>query len=60
MVGLLSALIALALGPSIWVAVLHHAAAIFPYQYPTLLSLPLALTVAVAVSLLNARAPQNA
>lgn len=50
-VGLVSALIALVLGPSVWVAVLGHAQPLFPYQYPTILSMPLAFAVAIGVSL---------
>ena len=50
--GLASAIGALILGPSVWVEVLGHAHPIFPYQYPTILSMPLAFTVATAVSLL--------
>jgi cation/acetate symporter len=49
--GLVSAAAALILGPSVWVAVLGHEQAIFPYQYPTILSMPLAFIVAFAVSL---------
>jgi cation/acetate symporter len=49
--GLISASVALLLGPSVWVAVLGHATAIFPYQYPTILSMPLAFAVAIGVSL---------
>lgn len=51
--GLVSAVIALVLGPSIWVAVLGHAEPVFPYQYPTILSMPLAFAVAVLVSWLR-------
>jgi SSS family solute:Na+ symporter/cation/acetate symporter len=54
-VGLVLALALLILGPSVWVAVLHHAHQVFPYQYPTLISMPAAFLVAVAASLL---APQ--
>lgn len=50
-VGLVSAAVALILGPSVWVAVMGHEHAIFPYQYPTILSMPLAFAVAFAVSL---------
>ena len=49
--GLLSAGAALLLGPSVWVAVLAHHEPIFPYQYPTVLSMPLAFVVAIVVSL---------
>jgi cation/acetate symporter len=49
-VGLASAVVALVLGPSIWVAVLGHPEPVFPYQYPTILSMPLAFVAAFAVS----------
>jgi cation/acetate symporter len=49
--GLVCAAIALILGPAVWVAVLGHEQAVFPYQYPTILSMPLAFVVAFAVSL---------
>jgi cation/acetate symporter len=48
--GLIAAVVALVTGPGIWTAVLHFDAPIFPYQFPTILSLPLALITAVAVS----------
>jgi cation/acetate symporter len=51
--GLVTAAGALILGPSVWVAVLGHEQAIFPYQYPTILSMPLAFIVAFAVSLVG-------
>jgi cation/acetate symporter len=53
--GLCSAVLALALGPSVWVAVLHHATPLFPYQYPTIVSMPLAFGLAMLVSLLGRR-----
>ena len=49
--GLIAAVVALVTGPGIWTAVLHFDAPIFPYQFPTILSLPLALITAVIVSL---------
>jgi cation/acetate symporter len=52
-VGLVSAIVAIVLGPSVWVAVLHHAAPVFPYQYPTIVSMPLAFAVAFGVSMLG-------
>jgi cation/acetate symporter len=48
--GLFSALVGLILGPTVWVSVLGHAQAIFPFQYPTIVSMPAAFAVAVAVS----------
>lgn len=40
--GLLAALILTILSPAIWVDVMHHPAAIFPYSAPALFSMPLA------------------
>jgi cation/acetate symporter len=51
--GLISAVAALVLGPGIWTAVLHFPTAIFPYQFPTILSFPLAMVTAVGISLLR-------
>jgi cation/acetate symporter len=39
------------LSKSVWVDVLGHAHAVFPYVYPTLFSLPAALLFAFVVSL---------
>jgi len=49
--GLLAALICIALGPAVWVGVLGNAEPVFPYQYPTILSMPLAFATAIALSL---------
>ncbi len=51
--GLCGALAGLVLGPTVWVAVLGHPHAIFPYQYPTIFSMPAAFIVAIAVSKLT-------
>jgi cation/acetate symporter len=51
-IGLVSAVVALVLGPSVWVEVLGHSQAIFPYQYPTILSMPLAFILAIGISLM--------
>ncbi|MCH7369921.1 MULTISPECIES: cation acetate symporter [Aeromonas] len=40
--GLISAVTLMILGPTIWVKVLGHAEAIFPYEYPALFSMALA------------------
>ncbi len=37
-IGLATAALLVILGPTVWVAVLHHEKAIFPYQYPALFS----------------------
>ncbi len=44
--GLLGAAILIVLGPTVWVKVLHHKEAIFPYGNPALFTIPLAFIVA--------------
>jgi cation/acetate symporter len=51
-VGLIAAALGVILGPTVWVAIFHNDTAIFPYQYPTIVSMPLAFIVAIVVSLL--------
>lgn len=41
-IGLISAVTMIVLGPTVWVKILHHPAAIFPYEGPALFSMPLA------------------
>lgn len=48
--GLLGAAILILLGPTVWVKVLHHKEAIFPYGNPALFTIPLAFIVAWIVS----------
>ena len=55
--GLVAAAAAIVLGPSVWVAVMGNESAIFPYQYPTIFSMPLAFIVAFAVSLARQSRP---
>ena len=50
-IGLLTAVTALVLGPGIWVAVLKNPEPIFPYQYPTIVALPLTFVLTWLVSL---------
>jgi cation/acetate symporter len=40
--GLVSAVGLMVLGPTIWVQILHHEKAIFPYEYPALFSMIIA------------------
>ncbi|RML62083.1 Cation/acetate symporter ActP [Pseudomonas syringae pv. pisi] len=40
--GLISAVVLMVLGPTIWVQILHHEKAIFPYEYPALFSIAIA------------------
>jgi cation/acetate symporter len=51
--GLLSVIVGIALGPAVWVGVLGNAEPIFPYQYPTIVSMPLAFLIAIGISLLR-------
>ncbi|MDH4870023.1 cation acetate symporter [Pseudomonas sp. BN515] len=53
MTGLVSALALVICGPAVWVGVLGHAQAIFPYDQPALFSMPLAFVVIVLVSSLD-------
>lgn len=51
-VGLVSALGLTIIGPAIWVKTLGHAAPIFPYDPPAILTMPLAFAIAWLVSVL--------
>ncbi|HTI67937.1 MAG TPA: cation acetate symporter [Caulobacteraceae bacterium] len=51
LVGLISSVALIVIGPAVWVKLLHHAAPIFPSDYPGLLTAPLALIAAILVSL---------
>jgi cation/acetate symporter len=53
--GLVIAVAGIILGPTVWVAVFGYSAPVFPYQYPTIVGLPVALGVCVIVSLLTAK-----
>jgi|GEM_PF-7628 len=48
--GLLTAVILMILGPTIWVQILGHESAIFPYEYPALFSIAVALSSASGAS----------
>ena len=54
-VGLILSVAGIILGPTVWVAVFGYAEPVFPYQYPTIATLPIAIVVMVAVSLLDAK-----
>jgi len=49
-VGLVSSIILIVLGPQVWVSVLGHEEAWFPYDYPALFTMPLSVMVMVWVS----------
>lgn len=53
--GLVSAFGLTVIGPAVWVKVLGHAAPIFPYDPPAIVTMPLAFAVAVTVSMLARR-----
>lgn len=59
LVGLSVALALVVLSPAVWVRIFHFAAPVFPYDYPTLISMPLAFVVIVVVSLMD-RSPRAA
>lgn len=50
-VGLVASVALIILGPAVWVKILGNAAPVFPSDYPTLVTAPLAFLVAIAVSL---------
>ncbi len=49
--GLICAAVLIILGPTVWVDVLHHESAIFPYKNPAIFSIPMAFFVAWVVSI---------
>jgi cation/acetate symporter len=49
--GLVSSVVLIVIGPQVWVSVLGFEQALFPYNYPALFTLPLALSVTWGVSL---------
>jgi len=54
--GLICAVVLVILSPAVWKAVLGNPAAIFPYDHPALISMPLAFLVAYVVSKLDTSA----
>lgn len=50
LIGLLSSVILIVVGPQVWVSVLGFEKALFPYDYPALFTLPVALLTAWLVS----------
>jgi len=57
--GLVTALLLTILSPAIWVDILHHPAALFPYSSPAIFSMPLAFFAIWLVSVLD-RSPRAA
>jgi len=58
--GLVSAVLLLVLGPAVWVGILKHQQAIFPYANPALFSMTLAFAAAWLVSVLDRSARASA
>ncbi|MBF6986278.1 cation acetate symporter [Cupriavidus sp. IK-TO18] len=58
--GLVSAVLLLVLGPTVWVGILKHQQAIFPYANPALFSMTLAFAAAWLVSVLDRSARGSA
>ena len=58
--GLVTSVVLIVLGPAVWVKVLHHAAPIFPSDYPGLLVMPVAFLVTILVSLATKGSTQGA
>ncbi|WP_241521185.1 sodium:solute symporter family transporter [Kineobactrum sediminis] len=54
LVGLVSSISLIVVGPQVWVSVLGFEQALFPYDYPALFTLPLAVITMAAVSYLDA------
>ena len=52
-IGLISAVLLIVLGPAVWVDVMKHEAAIFPYKNPALFSMPLAFAFTWLFSVLD-------
>jgi cation/acetate symporter len=59
-VGLATSVALIIVGPAVWVLALGHDAPIFPSDYPTLLTMPLAFVLAIVASKLGASAPKLA
>ncbi|MEN7430109.1 cation acetate symporter [Chromobacterium sp. TRC.1.1.SA] len=56
LVGLLTAVVLIVLGPAVWVEVLKHEHAVFPYKNPAIFSMTLAFVVTWLVSVLDTSA----
>ncbi|VEB44315.1 Acetate transporter ActP [Chromobacterium violaceum] len=53
LVGLLTAVVLIVLGPTVWVEVMKHEHAVFPYKNPAIFSMTLAFVVTWLVSVLD-------
>jgi cation/acetate symporter len=54
-IGLVFAICGIIVGPTVWVDVMGHSRSIFPYQYPTIVSLPVAFISIIAISIVGRR-----
>ena len=55
-VGLVSSVVLIVMGPQVWVSVLGNAEALFPYDYPALFTMPVSVLVMVVFSKLDGSA----
>ena len=51
--GFVFSIVAIVLGPDVWVGIFGNESSIFPYSYPTLIAMPAAFMAAIAISLLD-------
>jgi cation/acetate symporter len=59
-VGLVASVSLIVLSPGVWVRVLHHSSAIFPSDYPALISAPMAFVASWSVSWATQRSGRSA
>ena len=55
-VGLVSSVVLIVMGPQVWVSVLGNPEALFPYDYPALFTMPVSVLVMVVFSKLDGSA----
>ncbi len=53
--GLVIAVAGIILGPTVWVSIFGFDAPVFPFQYPTIISLPIAVVVTMTISLAESK-----
>ena len=51
--GLITAVVLIVLGPTVWIDVMHNKDAIFPYKNPAIFSIPIAFLVSWIVSIMD-------
>ncbi len=57
--GLVSSIALIIASPAVWVKTLGHATALYPADYPTLVTAPLAFVVCMTVSLMTTKSPAS-